>query len=99
MNDITLSRPIVGTNQYKVKFGQRIKRKLRISVKVKVAVVSLLIVSLYLNWYLIKTNYVFTCTAYIGGQAQDWKLGHFESQRNCDALVDAQISYINNLNK
>ncbi len=94
MNDIMVHKPILGTNQWKVKFGDKVKRKLKVrtATKVKVFIIVSLIFSLYLNYYLLKTNYVFTCTAIFDGITQNWNLGHLESKNTCNDLIADRLN-------
>lgn len=93
MENSLVRTPILGTNQFKVKFGDKVKRKFKVrtATKVKIAVISLLIASLYINYVTIKDNYVFSCTGVVGGINQQWHLGHFESVNTCNQLTEDRL--------
>jgi len=83
MENTLVRTPILGTNQYKVKFGEKVKRKLKIkfATKVKIAFTIILIASVYANYALLKANYVITCSAG----------GHFVSKQTCGELAQAKF--------
>lgn len=83
MENTLVRTPILGTNQYKIKFGERVRRKLKVrfATKVKVGIVLLLVSSLYLNYKILRANYVVTCNAG----------GHFMSMSKCDELSQNQM--------
>ena len=89
MNDIMT--PALGSNQYLTKFDAKAKRKFKLKVafktKVKIFTLLLLAASLYLNYYTLKVNYVWTCTAVIDGVPQNWKLGHLMNVSTCNDLI------------
>lgn len=84
MENALVRTPILGTNQYKVKFGERVRRKFKTktTTKVKIAVIILLVTSLYVNWKVIRANYVYRCSA--GGMLM--------SQSKCDELSQNQMA-------
>lgn len=87
--------PAIGSNQFLTKFDAKAKRKFKLRIKfatkVKLFIVFLLIFSLYANYYLLKTNYVFTCRAVFDGVEQNWKLGHLMNKNTCNDLIDDRI--------
>src|SRR5690242_5917846 len=98
MNALT---PAVGSNQFITKFDsdakeekkKKFKIKVKFRTKVKIAIVLTLMVSLYVNYYLLKTNYVFTCWAVVGElkQTQWGHFGHLMNRQRCDGLVDNKL--------
>lgn len=85
--------PAIGSNQFVTKFGARKRKfKVRVSKKVKFGITVLILVSFYLNYYLLKTNYVVTCKAKIGEVTQNWKLGHLMSVNTCSDLVNDKLA-------
>lgn len=91
--------PAPGSNQYLTKFGKvKLKKKFKIKVafatKVKITVCVLLALSLYINWYLLTDNYLWTCRAYIGNVEQTmWgHFGHAMKKSTCDEIVQNKIT-------
>jgi hypothetical protein len=97
MNTLT---PTIGSNQYLTKFGQKAKAKFKIKTKTKfkVAFVFFLMFSLYLNYYMIKDNYVLTCQSpVVDGIQQDWgHFGHFMKKSTCEQIQDMKLRTLGN---
>lgn len=76
--------PVQGSNQFIAKFGTKAKRKFKVkfATKVKIIIVLLLISSLYLNYKILRANYVIRCSA--GGM--------FMSQSKCDDLATDKMA-------
>ena len=91
--DNVIRLPLVGSNQHLTKFGTKAKRKFKVktATKIKVLVLVSLLLSLWLNYMIIRTNYVFRCEATFDGVKQNWDLGYFESKDTCDNLVQDHL--------
>lgn len=88
--------PALGSNQYKVKFGQKIKSKLKVkfATKVKLALFVLLMASLTGNYLLLKKFMVFECSA--GGYGMT-KQACDEAESNKFAAQEAsRVEFMNN---
>lgn len=95
MNTLT---PTIGSNQFVTKFDEQAKAKkrkfkIRVSWKIKLGIIVLLIASLWANEYLLRTNYVLNCDITIGNIVQE-HAGHLMARAKCDQLnqnwIDAQ---------
>jgi len=80
---MTTLTPAIGSNQFLTKFDKKEKRKftVKFTTKIKIATVIGLLASLYLNYYILRANYVVTCSAG----------GHFMSQLKCDELATNKV--------
>lgn len=81
--------PSIGSNQYLKKFGIAKKHKLQLrinrKIKVKFAVITILFFSLYLNYYLLKTNYTLNCNVTLDGIVQA-QAGHLMNNAKCNSI-------------
>jgi hypothetical protein len=97
MNTIT---PALGSNQYLTKFEDKpkakrsFKIKVKFQTKVKIALVAVLMFSLYLNYHMLKDNYVLTCESpTIDGIQQEWgHFGHFMKQSTCEQIQKMKVA-------
>lgn len=91
--------PALGSNQFITKFDEKTKakkRKLKIKLKHKVIALATVIsiASIFLNYYLLKTNYVITCNIKVGEVVQD-TAGHFMNKSRCQTINQNWIDAIN----
>lgn len=98
-------KPAVGSNQHLTRFDEKIKgkkKKFKITLRTKIEITGLIALILlgYSVIYLLKDNYVLTCTPVIGGIEQStWgHYGHFMKQSTCDEIVQDHLQANSNQN-